>query len=114
MAFAASNPDDYLDLVQSDPFLRGELQVLGRDETVLQGAYQLYPLWNLSALWVYNVHDQSSLVSPSFSYSVSNEASLSGGVFFGFGDDESTQARPLPSEYGLTGTTAFVSLSWYF
>jgi|TARA_B100001964_G_scaffold239187_1_gene306105 hypothetical protein len=111
---AASEPDDYVALLVSEPFLRGELQVLGRDETVVQGSYQLHPLWSLSGLWIFNAHDQSSLVSPSFAYSVSNEASLNGGLFFGFGDDESTLARPLPSEYGLTGVTAFVSLSWHF
>ena len=111
---AASDPDEYPTLVRSNPFLRGELQVLGRDETVLQGSYQLHPLWGLSAVWIYNVHDRSSLVSPELAYSVSNEAVLNGGVRFGFGDDDSTPARPLPSEYGLTGTTGFVSLSWYF
>ncbi|MDP7478309.1 MAG: hypothetical protein QGI10_03485, partial [Vicinamibacterales bacterium] len=111
---AASEPDDYVALLVSEPFLRGELQVLGRDETVVQGSYQLHPLWSLSGLWIFNAHDQSSLVSPSFAYSVSNEASLNGGLFFGLGDDESTLARPLPSEYGLTGVTAFVSLSWHF
>jgi hypothetical protein len=111
---AASDPDDYLALIQSTPFLRGELQVLGRDETVLQGAYQVHPLWSLAGLWLYNLHDHSSLVSPSVAYSVGNEASLSGGLFFGSGDDDPTPARPLPSEYGLSGTTAFISLSWYF
>jgi|TARA_B100000315_G_scaffold233380_1_gene246466 hypothetical protein len=111
---AASDSDDYQALLVSAPFLRGELQVLGRDETVLQGSYQLHPLWSLSGLWIFNAHDQSSLVSPSFAYSVSNEASLNAGLFFGFGDDESTLVRSLPSEYGLTGVTGFVSLSWYF
>ena len=111
---AAADPDDYLELVQSDPFLRGELQVIGRDETVLQGAYQIHPLWSVAGLWLYNANDSSSLVSPSFGYSAGNNVSISGGLFFGFGDDESTLVRPLPSEYGLAETTGFVSLSWYF
>ena len=42
------------------------------------------------------------------------ETSISEGVFIGTGDDEVTLARALPSEYGLAGTTAFMSLSWFF
>lgn len=53
-------------------------------------------------------------MAPSVAYAVSNEASISGGVFFGIGDDRVTGTRLLPSEYGLAGTTAYVSLSWFF
>ena len=56
----------------------------------------------------------STLVSPSFSYSLSNEASIMGGMFFGFGASEPTEETPLPSEYGAAGTTAFVSVSFFF
>jgi hypothetical protein len=37
-----------------------------------------------------------------------------GGIFFGFGDDQPTEGRPLPSEYGLAGTTGFASVSVFF
>ena len=110
----AATPDEYLGVVFSEPARRGELQVLGRDETAFQVAYQLHPLWNVAALWLWNLNDRSSLLSPSFAYSLSNEASLSGGVFFGIGADDSTPTRPMPSEYGLSGTTAFLSASWFF
>ena len=109
----AAGPDEYLDVLRSRTFFRGEHQVLGRDETVVQASYQIHPLWNLSGLWLWNLNDRSALVSPSFAYSASDEASIAGGVFLGFGDDESTLGRPLPSEYGLSGVTAFVSLSWF-
>ena len=110
----AATSDEYLDVVFSDPFRRGELQAFGRDETALQLSYQLHPLWNVAGLWLWNLNDRSALLFPSLAYSLSNEASLTGGVFFGLGADESTLARPLPSEYGLSGTTAYVSLSWFF
>ncbi len=110
----ASSPDEYLEVFQTDPFLRGELQVLGRDETVVQASYQIHPLWTLAALGLWNLNDRSFLLSPSFSYSASNEATVSGGLFFGFGDDEVTRSRPLPSEYGAIGITVYFSMSLFF
>ena len=111
---AASSPSEYLELLQSDPFLRGELQVLGRNESVFQASYQIHPLWSLAALGLGNLNDGSFLLSPSFSRSLSNEASLTGGVFFGFGDDMATMLEPLPSEYGLVATTVYLSFSLFF
>jgi len=110
----APSPDEYLSVVQSETFARGEHQVLGRDETVVQASYQVHPLWSLAGLWLWNLNDRSALVAPSVAYAAGNEASISGGVFFGIGDDRATDLRPLPSEYGLAGTTAYVSLSWFF
>ena len=110
----AASSQEYLAVLTSDTFRRGEHQVLGRDETVVQASYQLHPLWNLSGLWLWNLNDRSALVSPSVAYSAGDEASISGGVFFGFGDTSSTPTRPLASEYGLAGTTGYVSLSWFF
>jgi hypothetical protein len=111
---AAAGPDEYVQVLGSKPFLRGELQVLGRDELVLQGTYQLHPLWNLAGLVLWNLNDASVLLSPSVAYSASDSATVSGGAFFGFGDDEITDARPLPSEYGLAAVTAYASVSVYF
>jgi hypothetical protein len=111
---AAGGADDYLALFDSEPFLRGELQVVGRHEVAAQASYQIHPLWSAAALGLWNLGDGSFLVAPSFAYSLSNEASLTGGVFFGFGDDESTGALPLPSEYGAVGLTAYVAMSLFF
>lgn len=109
-----ASPDEYVAILTSNTFRRGEHQVFGRDETVLQASYQLHPLWNLAGLWLWNLNDRSTLVSPSVAYSAGDETSISGGVFFGYGASERTPSRPLPSEYGLAGTTGYVSLSWFF
>ena len=109
-----ANADQYLEILQSDTFNRGELQVLGRDETVVHASYSLHPLWSVTGLWIWNLGDRSALISPSFAYSLSDDSSITGGVFLGIGDDEVTAARPVPSEYGLAGTIAFVSLSRFF
>lgn len=110
----AAGTEEYLGVVLSEPFTRGELQVLGRDETVVQASYQLHPLWGVAGIWLWNLNDRSVLVSPSVSYSASESASVTGGLLFGFGDDHITPSRPLPSEYGLAGATAYLSMSWFF
>ena len=111
---AAADPSEYLKLVLSNPFRRGEFQVLGRDETVLQASYQFHPLWSLGGLWLWNLNDRSALLAPSLAYSAGNEVSIAGGIYVGMGDNAITATRPLPSEYGLSGTTGYASLSWFF
>lgn len=110
----AGRVDQYPRVLQSNSFSRGELQVLGRDETAAQVSYQLRPLWSLSGVWIVNLNDRSSLISPSVAYSLSDEAAITGGLFLGMGDSDVTATRAVPSEHGPAGTTAFVSLSWFF
>jgi len=110
----AAAPEDYHDILQSHAFRRGELQVLGRDELAANASIQLNPLWTLAGLVLWNLNDNSRLVAPSLAYSAGDETAISGGVYFGFGDDEITLTRPLPSEYGLAAATGFVSVSWFF
>ena len=50
--FGAAGSEDLLDVVASDPFQRGELQVLGRDALAVQGSYQIRPLWGIDLLTV--------------------------------------------------------------
>ena len=111
---AAANPSEYLEVVLSNPFRRGEFQVLGRDETVLQASYQFHPLWSLGGLWLWNLNDRSALLSPTLAYSAGNEVSIAGGIYIGLGESAVTVERPLPSEFGLSGTTGHASLSWFF
>ena len=111
---AAAGPSAYLDILQSPEFQRGELQVLGRDEAVLQASYQFHPLWSVGGLWLWNLNDRSALLAPSLAYSAGNEVSISGGIYIGLGESDITLERPLPSEFGLAGTTGFASLSWFF
>lgn len=105
---------EYLSVLESDPFARGELQVLGRDETAAQARYQLHPLWNLSMLWLWNLNDRSSLLGPSFAYSAGNEVTIMGGLFMGFGDQSPGSPGQPASEYGALNTTAFLSVSLFF
>ena len=111
---ASGSVDEYVGVLLSEPFARGELQVLGRDETVFQATYQLHPLLGVGGLWLWNLNDRSALLAPSIMYSASDNATVTAGIQIGLGNDQVTEERPLPSEYGLAGSTAFASLSWFF
>lgn len=110
----AGRPDELLTVLQSREFRRGEYQVFGRDEVAITAAYQIHPLWSVTGTTIWNLNDRSALVFPGFSYSLSNEASLAGGVFAGTGAGDFEPGQPLPSIYGLAGVTGYLSLTWYF
>lgn len=122
--FGAARADELLSVVLSEPFIRGELQVLGQDELAGQAAYQVHPLLNASLLALWNVNDGSVLIAPGAGYSISNEVTAQVGLFLGLGDNVSeapampqppTYPRPeLPSEYGITPTTAWLSVTAFF
>lgn len=122
--FGASQASDLLNVVLSDPFARGELQVLGRDEVASQASYQVHPLVDATLLTLWNLNDMSLLIAPGGSYSISNDVTLQAGLYLGFGDDFSQMSdtptppispRPeLPSEYGITPTTAWLSVTAFF
>jgi hypothetical protein len=122
--FGASGAGDLLDVVLSDPFTRGEMQVLGQDELAGQASYQVHPLVGVNLLALWNLNDMSVLVAPGGSYSISNEVTLQAGAYLGLGDDisgmpemPSSALAPqpeLPSEYGITPTTVWLSVTAFF
>jgi hypothetical protein len=112
--FGAANSAELVQVIQSRAFAQGQLQVLGRDELVAQGSYQLHPLWAVTLLVMTNLDDPSVLFSPAASYSVSNEISASAGFFLGFGDDTPSLASPIPSEYGLVPAFLYLSVEVFF
>ena len=110
----ADGPDDYLATLASATYLRGEHQVLGRDETVVQASYQIHPLWTLSGLSLWNLRDLSMTLGASVAHSAGDDVAVTTGAFLGLGDDDDTESLPLPSEYGSAGLSWYLSLSWYF
>ena len=122
--FGATDPDDYLGVLLSDPYSRGELQVIGRNETALQASWQATPLLTADFLTTWNMNDGSFLLSPAASYSLSNEAYVRGGFFFGIGAGEGSTWQPdwnadtsitLPgSEYGIVPSSVYISLTAFF
>jgi hypothetical protein len=112
--FGAASSSELVDVILSQPFARGQLQVLGQDEIAGQAAYQIHPLLNLSLLLLFNLNDPSSLVFPAFNYSASNEIAIQGGLFLGVGKGTPDDPLTLPSEYGITPTSVWVSVTAFF
>ena len=112
--FGAAGPEDLLAVVTSDPFQRGELQVLGRDALAVQGSYQIARLWGIDLLTITSLADGSGLVSSGASWSVGANSSLRGGFFLGFGDDTLHPITGIGSEFGARPPVGYVSLSHFF
>ena len=122
--YGATDPDDYLGVLLSDPYGRGELQVIGRNEAALQASWQATPLLTADFLTMWNMNDGSFLLSPAATYSLSNEAYIRGGFFFGIGAGEGSTVLPiggeepaftLPgSEYGIVPSSLYISLTAFF
>lgn len=104
--FGAADPDDYLAVLTSAPYSRGELQVIGRNEAALQASWQASPLLVTDLLATWNMNDGSLLLTPAATYSLSNEAYVRGGLFFGIGSSA--------SEYGIVPTSLYLSVSAFF
>jgi hypothetical protein len=122
--YGAADADELLSAVLSEPFARGEMQVLGRDEVASQAAYQMHPLFNVSLLALWNLNDGSALIAPSAGYSLSNEIAIQAGLYLGLGEGvPETPETPVPpispqpelrSEYGITPATAWLSVTAFF
>ncbi len=111
--FGAADAAGLPQVLLSAPAGRGELQVYGRDEAVLQGSLDLHPLVAADALAIWNLGDASLLLGPGVSYSLSNEVSMRGGVFIGVGADVQPDGT-LGSEYGLVPLSGYVSVTAFF
>jgi hypothetical protein len=111
--FGAARASELDDIVRSDPFRRGEMQGLGRDEIAAQVTWEAHPLLAGSLLALGNPDDGSVLLAPGLEYSAADEITLQAGVFVGLGDDDPVGEK-LPSEHGIVPTTFWVSAAAFF
>lgn len=102
------------DVLASAPFGRGELQVVGRHTATLQASYQPDALWTATLLLLSNLGDPSLLLAPTVSFSVSDEATATAGVFLGVGDELAVDGTLPGSEYGPVPAFAYVALAAFF
>ena len=99
----------------------GQTVSLGEYLAGLQISYEFHPLLTGQAVWIYSFSDASSLVSPTFTYSLADEAEFLWGATLGFGKRPSAhQIAPdlnipvLESEYGIYPDVFFMELKFYF
>ena len=109
----ASDSDELLQTAQSSAFQRGELQVLASDALATQASYQIHPLWAADLLALTSLSDGSVLLSGGGTWSFGSNSSLRGGAFVGFGDD-ALAPTAIASEFGLTPTVLYLSLTHFF
>jgi hypothetical protein len=114
-----TDTDQLLVVATSPPALRGEMQVLGRHEFVALASFEIHPLVTTDLLGIVNVIDPSSLLTPSITYSVREEATVRAGFFLGVGAEEGdlvlpTGIRAPGSEYGPVPITGYASVTVFF
>jgi hypothetical protein len=111
--FAAESASTLLDVVASKPYLRGEIQTLGRVSFVSQTTYQIHPIISVDMMGLINLDDHSMLFAPGISWSASGSASVRLGTFAGLGEGLAGPAQ-LGSEYGAVPGIGYLSVTWYF
>lgn len=111
--FGARSADSLPLVLMSDPYRRGELQVLGRDELMAQATYQVHPLVQVGALVLWNLGDGSVLLTPSAAWEAAREITVRAGLYAGIGSERTASGGPA-SEYGIVPFTAYVSGAMYF
>ncbi len=102
-----------LAVASSKPFVRGEMQVLGRYEALVDGSWQVHPLLAVDVLAMANLLDGSTLWAPGLSWSATASATVRAGMFVGAGAGTSTPVR-LGSEYGSVPGLGYAAISWFF
>jgi len=111
--FGARSASELTGVLTSEPYGRGEMQVLGRTEAALQASYQVHPLVALDLMGLADLSDGSVLLAPGVSWLATGAATVRAGLFAGLGKGATGPLRP-GSEYGSVPGVGYLSLSWFF
>ena len=112
-----ASPGNYLDdLVGVEAYERGELYLLGQFYLGVSGSYQITELLTAQMAAILNVTDPSLILSPTLTYSLSQDLDLSIGSFVGVGESPSIVATGLsvPSEFGAANAFTYLQLVAYY
>ena len=114
--FGVEDSQDALTRLQDNDFqgrfLRGDLQILGRQAIAGQVSYPFDDATNGSLLVLTSPTDGSGVVSPSLRLDINKNVTLIGSAFIPWGDEPS--AGRLESEYGATATSLYLQLNMYY
>ena len=117
-----SNPEDYLEFSQSERFGRGEIWLMGQSYVSVAWSQELTPLVQGNLSVIGNLNDQSTMLSPGISISVSDNTQASLGGFMGIGEqpedvalsDLMEDTQILNSEFGFFPKMFFAQMRCYF
>jgi len=93
-------------------FLRGDMQILGRQAVAGQLSYPFSDAVNGSFLVLTNPTDSSGVISPSLRWDLDANVTLIGSIFVPWGDEPS--GGRFRSEYGATPTSLFLQAAVYY
>lgn len=93
----------------------GETLSLGKHLAGTEVSYEFHPLLSGHLSWIYSFSDSSSLVSPVFTLSLSDESDLILGSILGFGERPAGEEYlELQSEFGSYANVYFAEFKVYF
>ncbi|MEW5851769.1 MAG: hypothetical protein AB2A00_23470 [Myxococcota bacterium] len=114
-------PSDYYDVARRPEFARGEIWALGRYYGALSASFELLPVLTVGCSSVANLGDQSMLLGPSLTWSLSDDAVLAAGAYATLGErpastptGDPTRPLKLGSEFGTSPASAFLQFKAYF
>ena len=115
--FGASDPDGYLAVLTSPRFARGEVWQAGQVYGAVALSQEITPLVAGSVAVISNLLDPSALIAPGLTWSISDEAAMGIGGYFGAGErpdfDDPLQPE-IRSEFGLYPAAGYLQLKAYF
>lgn len=111
------DPEDYFANLQSLPYQRGGVFLLGEHYVMPSFTIQLSPLWFLATQAIVNLSDGSAFASVSAEYNIAEDFYMDFGYYHFLGDDLTVDEAGLPefgSEYGPNPNTLYMSVRYYF
>lgn len=115
-----SDPERYLSLFESTPFLDGNVYQMGKHYISLGVNKQLHPLIGFNNLIIFSITDNSLIFSPVLEYNIAENIYISAGGFLGFGKrpEKASSQDPsgilLRSEFGTYPNLIYSSFRIYF
>ena len=121
-SLGAAEPEKYLEFAETDRFARGELWLLGRTYASVAWTQELGPLLTTTLASTVNIEDGSAFLSPTGSYSISDDVQAIFGGFIGLGERPdspdinellSGEVFEVNSEFGLYPSSIFIQMRAY-
>ncbi len=105
-------PVDYTLNTLNAAYVHGSVYLLGKNYLAPGINVEITPLLNMEAAALINMDDNSALLAPSLTYSVSDNSTASAGAYIGEGDGP--EAGVPRSEFGSYPDTYYLSFKYYF
>ena len=113
----SKTPVNYLGNLQTIPYQRGGVFLLGQHYIIPVISFRPSALWSIALQGVFNLDDHSAFTSISAEYNIAEDIYLDIGLYRFSGDSIKilqTGAYELTSEYGTSPNLAFFSVRYYF